>query len=88
MSYPRKSAVDPSGYSTSAASWGWSTATTMWPHDASSWSRLEFCSFMPVKECEKSTSGKPSVMPSSEDDAKGGSATGTSTRASIRTSLK
>ena len=43
---------------------------------------------MPVKECEKSTRGKPSVTPSSEDDAAGGSATGTSTRASIRTNLK
>ena len=59
MSYPRKSAVEPSGYRTSAASCGWSTATTMWPQLAISCNKALFCSFTPVKECEKRTTGNP-----------------------------
>ena len=104
MSYPRKSAVLPSGYKTKAASCGWSTATTMWPQLAISCNSAEFCSFTPVKECEKSTTGNPelpvssSSAPSSSSAsapyfsrrvrARGGSATGASSMASIFTRRK
>ena len=60
----------------------------MCPHEANSCRSDEFCSFIPVNECENSTSGKPSVAPSRLDAGAGGSATGTSTRASILTNRK
>ena len=93
MSYPRKSAVDPSGYRTSAASCGWSTATTTCPQLAISCNKAEFCSFTPVKECEKSTTGNPfeNVSVSASflvTKTRGGSATGASSTASIFTSRK
>ena len=59
MSYPRKSAVLPSGYRTNAASCGWSTATTTCPQLASSCSSALFCSFIPVNEWLKRTTGNP-----------------------------